>query len=162
MENNVNIVEANLEDKRLQNDIITMTLDYARDNWGNNSILPEEVVKRLISGLKAIPTTIIFLAYVNEKAVGIATCFMGFSTFNARPLLNVHDFAVISEYRKRGISRLLMESVEEKARKLDCCKLTLEVNENNSRAKHIYEAAGFEPAIGGILNGKTLFYNKKI
>jgi ribosomal protein S18 acetylase RimI-like enzyme len=162
MENNVNIVEANLDNKSHQNDIIAMTLAYARDEWGSNSTLSEDTLRRLIPGLKAIPTSIVFLGYINTNAVGIATCFMGFSTFNARPLLNIHDIAVLPEYRKMGVSRLLMEAVEEKARQLGCCKLTLEVNEQNSRAKHVYEAAGFGPAIGGRLNGKTLFYVKRI
>jgi GNAT superfamily N-acetyltransferase len=162
MENSVKIVEANLDNTSHQNDILEMTLAYALDEWGNSSILPENILRRLIPGLKAIPTAIIFLGYMNEKAVGIATCFMGFSTFNARPLLNIHDFSVLPEYRKMGISRLLLEAAEEKAQKLGCCKLTLEVNEQNSRARHVYEAAGFEPAIGGRYNGKTLFYVKRI
>jgi GNAT superfamily N-acetyltransferase len=162
MKNKIKIIEANLENKKDQTDIIAMTLAYALDEMGNNSILPEAVLRQLIPGLKAIPTTNIFLAYSNEKPVGIATCFLGFSTFNARPLLNIHDFAVLPEYRKIGISRLLMEAVEEKARKLGCCKLTLEVNEQNSRAKQVYKAAGFEPAIGGIIKAKMFFYVKRL
>ena len=162
MENNIKIIEANLENKKHQTDIIAMTLAYALDEMGNNSILPNDVLLRLIPGLKTMPTTNIFLAYINENPVGIATCFVGFSTFNARPLLNIHDFAVLPEYRKMGISRLLMEAVEDKARKLGCCKLTLEVNDQNSRGKHVYRAAGFEPAIGGKAKAKLLFYVKRL
>jgi GNAT superfamily N-acetyltransferase len=162
MKNIIKIIEADLENKKDQADIIAMTLAYALDEMGNNSILPEDVRRQLIPGLKAMPTANIFLANSNEKPVGIATCFLGFSTFNARPLLNIHDFAVVPEYRKMGISRLLMEAVEEKARKLGCCKLTLEVNEQNSRAKQVYKAAGFEPAIGGKLEAKLLFYVKRL
>ena len=162
MENKIKIVEANLDNKKHQNDIIAMTQAYALDEMGNNAVLPENILQNLIPGLKAIPTTIIFLAYINEKAVGIATCFTGFSTFNARPLVNIHDFAVLPEYRKMGISRQLMEAVEEKAKRLEYCRLTLEVSEKNKRAKHIYETAGFEPATGGKANGQMLFYSKRI
>jgi ribosomal protein S18 acetylase RimI-like enzyme len=37
----------------------------------------------------------------------------------------------------------LLEAVEDKARELGCCKLTLEVMDNNQRALRTYEAAGF-------------------
>jgi ribosomal protein S18 acetylase RimI-like enzyme len=37
----------------------------------------------------------------------------------------------------------LLEAVEGKARELGCCKLTLEVMDNNDHALRAYEAAGF-------------------
>ena len=162
MENDVKIVEANLLNIKHQNDILEMTLEYAKDAMGNDSSLPEEVQNRLIKGLKEIPTANIFLAYLGEQPIGIATCFMGYSTFNARPLLNIHDFGIIPEFRKRGVSRLLLVAIEEKAKRLGCCKITLEVMENNDRAKKVYKSAGFSPAIGGREKGKLLFYSKQI
>jgi ribosomal protein S18 acetylase RimI-like enzyme len=162
MEKEVSIVEADLENSKHQSDIIAMTLAYAQDAMGNNSPLPDEVLRRLVQGLKSLPTTIIFLAYRDQKPVGIATCFLGFSTFNARTLLNIHDFGIIPEFRNRGISRLLLQAVEGKARRLGCCKITLEVMENNDRARKVYESAGIRPAVGGKDKGKLLFYSKQI
>ena len=156
------IIKADLDNPEHQRDILALTLAYARDAMGSGASLPEDVQRNLVRGLRAMPTVHIFLAYMDEQPVGIATCFLGFSTFNARPLLNIHDFAVLPEYRKRGIGRLLLEDVMEKARALGCCKLTLEVVEQNHRAKRIYEAAGFTPALGGVEKGQTLFYTKNI
>jgi GNAT superfamily N-acetyltransferase len=162
MERGVSIIEADLDISKHQNDIIAMTQAYARDAMGNTSPLPDEVLQRLIPGLKSLPTAIIFLAYIGEKPVGIATCFLGFSTFNARTLINIHDLGIIPEFRNRGISRLLLQAVEGKARQLGCCKLTLEVMENNDRARKVYEAAGIKPAVAGMEKGKLLFYAKQI
>ena len=58
-------------------------------------------------------------------AVGIATCFRGFSTFYARPTIYVHDLSVLPEQRGGGIGRRLLEAVAARARLLVCCKLTL-------------------------------------
>jgi ribosomal protein S18 acetylase RimI-like enzyme len=104
----------------------------------------------------------VFLAFVNEVAVGIATCFLGFSTFAARPLINVHDFSVVPEHRGRGIGQALLRAVEAAARERGCVKVTLEVQENNHRARRIYERAGFGQAGYGNTTGGVLFYCKLV
>lgn len=139
-----------------------MTAAYALDVMGNGGPLPQEVLARLVPALREHPTTIIFLAYVDDRAVGIATCFLGFSTFSARPLINIHDLAVLPEHRGRGIGRSLLEAVERKARQRGCSKVTLEVQENNSRARRVYETAGFAQAVYGETTGGSLFYTKRL
>jgi len=42
-----------------------------------------------------------------------------------------------------GPVEFLKSRIEAKARELGCCKLTLEVMDNNDRALRAYEAAGF-------------------
>jgi ribosomal protein S18 acetylase RimI-like enzyme len=96
--------------------------------------------------------------------VGAAVCFIGFSTFAARPLLNLHDLAVVPELRGRGIGRALLRAVEERARALGCCKLTLEVVQENTQARALYERFGFAdgaPGPGGG-GGATYFLAKKL
>lgn len=139
-----------------------MTSAYAQDVMGNGGPLPTDVLARLIPGLRAHPTTIIFLAYVDDQAVGIATCFLGFSTFAARPLINIHDLAVLPEHRGRGIGRALLAAVEREARERGCARVTLEVQENNRRARDIYEAAGFAHAVYGETTGGSLFYTENL
>ena len=85
--------------------------------------------------------------------------FRGFSTVAARPLLNIHDFAVAPEHRRRGLARALLAAVEEKAREIDCCKLTLEVLEHNLRAQGVYRAHGFEADPSA---ERSFFYTKKL
>jgi GNAT superfamily N-acetyltransferase len=148
------ILKADLANPEHQQDIIAMTAAYAHDAMGNAGPLSADVLRRLVPGLQSHPTTIVFLAYIDQRAVGIATCFLGFSTFTARSLINVHDLAVVPEHRGQGISRLLLEAVEREARERDCARITLEVQERNSRARRIYEAAGF--------TGSSLFLTKTL
>lgn len=133
---------------------------YATDPMGNNAPLPADVLARLIPGLISHPTTVILLAYVDGQPIGIATCFVGFSTFYARPLLNIHDLAILPEFRGQGVGRRLLDAAAAKARELGCCKVTLEVHEGNLRAKQMYEAAGFAEGTAREPGGRWLFYSK--
>ncbi|HVU33386.1 MAG TPA: GNAT family N-acetyltransferase [Opitutaceae bacterium] len=152
----VRVVEANLSLTAHQEAVVAMIDAYARDPLGDGAPLDDDVKARLVAGLRAHPTTIVFLAFEADEPVGVAVCFLGFSTFAARPLINIHDFAVIPSHRGRGISRQLLGAIEAKARAIGCCKLTLEVLENNRRARHVYETFGFtryqlQPEAGGAL-----------
>ncbi|MDA8746099.1 GNAT family N-acetyltransferase, partial [Rubripirellula amarantea] len=95
------------------------------------------------------PASLVLLASVDEQIVGTATCFLGFSTFQARPLLNVHDLAVIPEYRGQGIGRALLACAEASALKRGCCKLTLEVQDDNPKARGLYISFGFREFVVG-------------
>ena len=61
-----------------------------------------------------------------------------------------------------GVGRRLLEAVEKKARSMDCCKITLEVLENNHRALQVYAAAGFARATYTEEAGGALFFAKKL
>jgi ribosomal protein S18 acetylase RimI-like enzyme len=139
----ITVIEADLHDPQHQAAIVHLVDAYARDPMGNGAGLPAEVRDRLIPGLQRHPTALIFLAYDGERPVGIAVCFVGFSTFAAHPLLNIHDLAVLQPYRGQGVGRILLERVEAKGRELGCCKLTLEVREDNHRAQRLYQKFGF-------------------
>ena len=158
----VDIVEADLARREHQEAIVELIDAYAADPMGNGKPLSAEVRETLIPGLKQHPTTLIFLAYQGGKAVGITVCFRGFSTFAARPLINIHDLAVLGAQRGQGIGRRLLEAVEDKARALGCCKLTLETQENNRRARQVYAAAGFAQAVYEEAAGGTLFFAKPL
>lgn len=138
--------EADLRQPPHQAAIVTLIDAYARDPMGGGQGLSDAARAALIPGLQQHPTTVIFLAWEGETPVGIAVCFVGFSTFQARPLLNIHDLAVLPTHRRRGVGRRLLEHVAAKAQALDCCKLTLEVRDDNPTAQQLYHAVGFETA----------------
>ena len=156
------IVEADLQRPDHQRAVLDLTDAYAADAMGNGRPLPDEVRAALIPGLQAQPTLVIFLAYDGGDPVGIATCFRGFSTFAARPLINIHDLAVLPSRRGRGIGRRLLAAVEQQARATGCCKVTLEVQEDNRRARRIYEAAGFAQTVYAEGAGGALFFSKRL
>ncbi|HSQ00628.1 MAG TPA: GNAT family N-acetyltransferase [Candidatus Dormibacteraeota bacterium] len=114
---------------------------------------PARLIDDMIGGgrslLRRYPTTLVLLAFDEREPVGIAVCFFGFSTFQARPLLNVHDLAVVPAQRGRGIGSALLAAAESRARQAGCCKLTLEVQDDNHRARAVYTRFGFTDFVLG-------------
>jgi ribosomal protein S18 acetylase RimI-like enzyme len=118
---------------------------YALDPMGGGRALADSARQRLVAELRRVPGYHAALAWDGGAAVGLVNCFVGFSTFAARPLLNIHDIVVRRDRRGRGIGRALLAWAEDSARSLGCCKLTLEVLSNNHAALGAYRAAGFLP-----------------
>ncbi len=145
MHANIRIFEADLANP-VHAAMTTNLIDaYAQDAMGRGQGLPDDVRQRLAPGLRAHPAAFVLLALREAEPVGVAVCFRGFSTFAARPLINIHDLAVVPTCRNQGIGRMLLDEVAAKARALGCCKVTLEVRADNRHALHLYEAAGFSP-----------------
>jgi ribosomal protein S18 acetylase RimI-like enzyme len=159
---NITTKQANLLSTTDGNDIIRLLNNYACDIMGGGEQLPEHVKQSLIPALQKRTDVLIVLAYANENAAGLAICFEGFSTFYAKPLINIHDFAVEPEYRGLGIAKLMLQKVEELAKEKDACKITLEVLTGNKRAIGIYEAFGFENYQLDEKMGHAVFMQKKI
>ena len=140
----IEIVEADFSNDKHASDILFLTNAYAEDEMGMEEPLSERVTGKLISELRAMPAALTFLAYSDGNPAGIANCFIGFSTFEARKLINIHDLCVLDEYRGQGIGEQLLAVVQKKARKLNCCRLTLEVRDDNEPARRLYRRFGFE------------------
>jgi ribosomal protein S18 acetylase RimI-like enzyme len=158
----VRVIEADLNDTYHQTAILHLVNAYACDPMGGGQDLPPAVQERLIPGLRQHPTSLVFLAFDALMPVGVAVCFVGFSTFAARPLINIHDLAVMPDYRGQGIGRLLLERIEAKGRELECCKLTLEVREDNHRAQGLYQSFGFGDTSGGPGSARHWFLQKRL
>jgi GNAT superfamily N-acetyltransferase len=156
------IVQADLGRAEHREAVLRLTHAYAQDPMGNGKGLADDVQQRLVPALAQHPGAVILLAYRDGEAVGIATCFLGFSTFAARPLLNIHDLAVLPELRGQGIGRQLLQAVARRARELGCCKLTLEVYEKNPGARALYESEGFGPAADGESGSAMRFLAKPL
>ena len=155
-------VQADLNNVDHQHAVLAMVEAYSRDPMGDGAPLAAETRERLIPGLREHPTTLIFLAYDAATPIGVAVCFLGFSTFAAKPLINLHDVAIVPTHRGRGIGRGLLAAVEAKGRELGCCKLTLEVLDKNDRALRTYVAAGFERYALQPGAGEAIFMTKSL
>lgn len=146
---NLRVREADFGDERDAEAIIAILDSYARQPVGRGEALPPDVCERLVPMLREHPTALVLLAFVDDEPAGIAVCFFGLSTFRARTLLNVHDLAVLPPYRGKGVGRALLTAVEDRARLKGCCKLTLEVLDDNTRARAVYRRFGFEDPVVG-------------
>ena len=111
----IRVVEADLKLPEHQKAVLAMIDAYSRDPMGGAKSLNPDVRARLVPGLQRHPTTVVFLAFDGDQAVGATVCFIGFSTFAAKPLINIHNFVVVSGLRRKGVGRRLLEAIEGKA-----------------------------------------------
>lgn len=139
----LSIREAAFEDPADGAAILHVLDSYAADPVGLGRPLGDAVRERLLPALRSHGQALAMLAFDGGAPVGLAIGFFGLSTFQARPLLNIHDLAVVPSHRGRGVGRALLAAVEAKALQRRCCKLTLEVQDDNSRARALYERFGF-------------------
>jgi ribosomal protein S18 acetylase RimI-like enzyme len=138
---------------------------YAQDPMGGGEPLSAFAKANLVSSLAARPQAFSVLAFseIGEPGaldcktmrvpVGLVNCIEGFSTFACQPLVNIHDVAVLKEYRGQRVAEKMMMLVEEVARERGACKLTLEVLQGNAGAITLYHRVGFanyqlDPAMG--------------
>lgn len=142
-------------------DALRTLLDgYARGPSGGGRALATDALERLPALLASRPHYFGLLAFEDRRAVGLANCFEGVSTFKARPLLNLHDIVVVPECRGRGVGALLLAAVEAEARARGCCKLTLEALEGNAGAIRLYRRAGFDGYQLDPAMGRATFFEK--
>jgi ribosomal protein S18 acetylase RimI-like enzyme len=136
--------------------LVEMLDGYARDPMGGGEGLSAFAKANLVAELARVPGAFSVLAFDGEAdttPVGLVNCMQGFSTFACKPLINVHDVAVLSAYRGRGIAERMFGLVEAVARERGACKLTLEVLSGNAGAMRLYARVGFaryalDPAAG--------------
>ncbi|MEC9189798.1 MAG: GNAT family N-acetyltransferase, partial [Planctomycetota bacterium] len=84
-------------------------------------------------------------AFSGDQPVGLVNCFVGFSTFRAKPLINVHDLCVHHQYRGQGVGRRLLSAVAQHAQDHGFCRVTLEVRSDNEIARGLYHSMKFQP-----------------
>ena len=144
------IVEANLDEPSHAAGLVHCIDSYASEDMGGGHALSHDVKQRLVPGLKQHPSRLVLLALREHEVVGAAVCFMGYSTFAARPRLNVHDLCVLEAHRGHGLGRRLMEAVLERARDAGCSAVSLEVRTDNEIARRLYESLGFGPGFAAL------------
>ena len=133
---------------------LVMLLDaYASDPAGGGEPLSDFAKANLVPALAARPQAFSILAFDGAQPIGLVNCIEGFSTFKCRPLVNVHDVAVLASHRGRGIAEQMLALAETIARERGAVKMTLEVLSGNVPAVKLYTRIGYEgyqldPAMG--------------
>lgn len=159
---NIDIKIANYLDQEQAKDIGYLLDAYSQDQMGGSQPLSETVKSNLASHLSKLPHAFSIICYVNNKPAGLVNCFDAFSTFECKPLINIHDVVVVNEFRGLGLSQLMLSKVEEIAKSKGCCKVTLEVLEGNKVAQKSYIKFGFAGYELDPVMGKALFWQKKL
>lgn len=140
---------------------LLMLMDlYALDPMSGGHSLTPRARQNLIPQLQRHPSFYGWVAYYGQAPAGFAICFLNFSTFAGLPALNIHDISVRNEYRGGGLGKRILETIESKARELECCKLTLEVREDNGPARRLYQHLDFARMVVGEQGKPMEFWEK--
>jgi ribosomal protein S18 acetylase RimI-like enzyme len=116
---------------------------YMQDPMAGHGKMSDTLAVKLVEGLLAQPNYLFFLAKCNGEYAGVANCFVNFSTFKAKKLVNIHDFSVSPLFRKRGIGVAMMEKIIDFAREQGYAKVNLEVRHDNINAQQLYKKMRF-------------------
>lgn len=133
--------------------LVSLLDAYASDPAGGGEGLSDFAKASLVRELAARPQAYSVLAFDGTQPVGLVNCIEGFSTFACKPLVNVHDVAVLASHRGRGIAEQMLALAESLAMECGAVKMTLEVLSGNQPAVRLYERIGFagyqlDPAMG--------------
>lgn len=158
----VQIVLANYTNPQHAQDLVLLLNNYALDPMGGAEGLSEYTKANLVNELSETKNAFSVICYVDNKPAGLINCFQGFSTFKCKPIINIHDVTVSSEYRGLGLSNQMMAKVEQVAQIRGACKLTLEVLEGNIIAQKSYEKFGFKGYELDPEMGKAMFWEKAL
>ena len=156
----VTVCEADYRNPVHAEALISLLDAYAQDPAGGGTALGAFAKTNLVQELAARPQAFSVLAFEGAQAVGLVNCIEGFSTFACRPLVNIHDVAVLASHRGRRVAEQMLALIETIARQRGACKLTLEVLAGNASAIRLYARIGFagyelDPAMG-----KAQFFQK--
>lgn len=133
--------------------VVALLNAYASDPAGGGEPLSDFVKANLVRELAARPQAYSVLAFDGDQPVGLVNCIEGFSSFKCKPLVNVHDVAVLASHRGRGIAEAMLAEAERIAVARGAVKMTLEVLSGNVPAVKLYRRIGYEgyqldPAMG--------------
>ncbi|NNL15737.1 MAG: GNAT family N-acetyltransferase [Flavobacteriaceae bacterium] len=87
--------------------------------------------------------TIIYIAYIDKKAVGFTHLFPSFSSVSMEPLYILNDLFVDTQYRNQGIGGALLNKAKELCKEKNYKGLALQTEKSNP-AQYLYESMGWE------------------
>jgi ribosomal protein S18 acetylase RimI-like enzyme len=143
MKEKIEVIVGDIQDEEHVKAMLGQLNLYMQDPMGGQGKLSSELASTIAEKLKVQLNYLFFLAKFNGEYAGVANCFIGFSTFQAKQLINIHDFAVSPKYRRKGIGDALMKAIVDYSKQNDMCKITLEVRRDNIQAQKLYQKAGF-------------------
>jgi GNAT superfamily N-acetyltransferase len=142
--------------------VVNLLDAYAHDPMGGAAPLTAFAKEHLPATMAATPGAFSVIGFQAGNPVALANCFTTLSTFACKPIVNIHDLAVLPQSRGSGVGQQMLGFVEEHARQAGACKITLEVLTGNDRARRSYSRFGFEAYTLDDTTGQALFLQKGI
>lgn len=135
--------------------LLLLLNEYMEDEMGAGKPMNPGLSEEIIEGLQKYPSYIGFFIREGDEFLGLANCNSMFSTFQAAPLLNIHDFIIRKKSRKLGAGQFLLEGITGFAKQEGFCRVNLEVRYDNIKAMNLYRKTGF-----GECNPPMYFWEK--
>lgn len=89
------------------------------------------------------PHNYIYIAVENEEIIGFVTFSIRNVVRYPKPIAELDELFVSAAHRKKGLGKLFMQTVEEKAKELDCYRLYIESSYRHKSAHSFYESIGY-------------------
>jgi len=99
-------------------------------------------------------------AFLVGYEAGVATCCGGIKRLDDETC-EIKRMYVIPAARGRGVARILLEALEEKARELGYVTARLDTGPKQSGAQHLYESAGYAVIPNFNANPVATFFGEK-
>jgi ribosomal protein S18 acetylase RimI-like enzyme len=153
----LSIIQVDLQNQVHGQQLVKLLNDYMKDPMGNNRQMPGGLGPQIIAGLRNHPAYLGFFVLADDQFVGLANCNLNFSTFQARPLINIHDFIIAPTSRNKGAGSFLLRAIINYASQNGCCRVNLEVRDDNANAKSLYRKMGFSDCVP-----RMMFWEKRL
>ena len=117
----------------------------AQHLWPERAV--EETAARADTNLRSLlawPSAHLFLAVLDTTPVGFASVHWGFSTRHGQPILRIQDLFTHPRHRRAGVARTLVHYLADWARGQGAQRLELVTGTDNTAARALYVALGFE------------------
>lgn len=151
------LVKIDLQNKEHCDALIHLLNLYMLDPMGGGKPMHKEHSPLLIRGLQNQCNYVGFLLKKDTNYLALANCFIGYSTFKTKQLLNIHDFMVHPGHRRLGVGEFLLRGIAEYAQLNNMCRVSLEVREDNLKAMNLYKKIGFTTC-----NPNMFFWEKNL
>ncbi len=138
------LVKVNLNYENHCSALLRLLDDYMLDEMGIGEAMPKELGLQIIEGLKNHSAYIGFFACIGDDFAALANCNLNFSTWEAKPLINIHDFIVSPGFRRQGVGLFLLNEIVKYALGKGYCRINLEVRHDNYKAQNLYKKVGFK------------------
>jgi len=103
----------------------------------------KEAAKKFLFERLKNKESIIFLALIDNEAVGFTQLYPSFSSVSMQPIYILNDLYVTKEYRKQGIGVALLNKAKQLCREQNFKGLGLQTETSNP-AQHLYESLGWK------------------
>ena len=113
-------------------------------NTGFYEVLKEELEKIILHY-----NGVIYLYYIEQKAVGFEQCQMRYDYVegsSSSPVGYLEGIYVMEEYRNQGIAKQLTEACENWSRKNECIEFASDCELNNDESIILHKKLGFQEA----------------